>query len=236
MSTLYIREAKDDVMIISLYVDDLLVIGSNHAQAEEFKKSTHSEFEMTDLGEMSYFLRMEIDQDADGIFVNQRKYASEVLKKFCMENCKQVDLPLVPNLKLSKSDEAEKVDEGLYRSLIGCLLYLIATRPDIMYATSLMSRFMSQPIETHFKTAKRVLRYVKGNTDFAVCSGDQKTSNDMRSTSGYAFFLNCGAICWLSKKQETMAQSTAEAQYISDAVVVSQAIWLRKILKDLKLK
>ncbi|XP_031279928.1 uncharacterized protein LOC116138358 [Pistacia vera] len=155
-------------MIISLYVDDPLVIGSNHAQVEEFKKFMHSEFEMMGLGEMSYFLGMDIDQDADGIFVNQRKYASEILKKFYMENCKPVDLPLVPNMKLSKSDETEKVDVGLYRSLIGCLLYLTATRPDLMYATSLLSRFMSQPTKTHFKTAKMVLRYVKGSTDFGV--------------------------------------------------------------------
>ncbi|XP_031278346.1 uncharacterized protein LOC116136813 [Pistacia vera] len=212
--TLYIREVEDDVMIISLYVDDLLVIGSKHDQVEEFKKSMHSEFERTDLGEMSYFLGMEIDQDADGIFVNQRKYASEVLKKFCMENCKPMDLPSVPNMKLSKSDEPEKVDEGLYKSLISYLLYLTATKPDIMYATSLLSRFMGQPTETHFKTAKRVLRYVKGSTDFGVRlrrSEDFKlvgfsdsdwagSIDDMRSTSGYAFFLNCGAICWLSKK------------------------------------
>ncbi|XP_031275896.1 uncharacterized protein LOC116134356 [Pistacia vera] len=84
---------------------------------------------MTDLGVMSYFLGMEIDQDVHGIFVNQRKYANEVLKKFCMENCKPVNLPLIPNLKLSKDDDGEKVDEELYRSLIGCLLYLTTTRP-----------------------------------------------------------------------------------------------------------
>ncbi|XP_031249322.1 uncharacterized protein LOC116107157 [Pistacia vera] len=247
--TLYIREAEDDVMIISLYVDDLLVIGSNQAQVLEFKKSMHSEFEMTDLGEMSYF-GMKIDQCVDGIFVNQRKYASEVLKKFCIENCKPVDLPLVPNLKLSKSDEAKKVDEGLYRSLIGCLLYLTATRLDLMYATSLLSRFMSQPTKTHFKTAKRVLRYVKGSTDFGVWFKRSENlklvglsdsdwaglTYDMRSTSRYAFFLNCGAICWLSRKQETVAQSIAKAEYISDAAAVNQAIWLRKILEDLKLK
>ncbi|XP_031285994.1 secreted RxLR effector protein 161-like [Pistacia vera] len=161
-----------------------------------------------------------------------------------------MDLPFVPTMKLSNSDEAKKVDEGFYRSLIGCLLYLTATRPDIMYATSLLSRFMSQPTETHFKIAKRVLRYVKGSTDFGVWfkrSKDFKlvgfsdndwvgSTDDMRSTLGYAFFLNCGAIYWLSKKQETVAQSTAEAEYFSAAIAMNQAIWLRKILEDLKLK
>ncbi|XP_031263008.1 uncharacterized protein LOC116121206 [Pistacia vera] len=236
--TLYIREAEDDLMIISLYVDDLLVIGSNETQVDEFKKSMQSEFEMTDLGGMSYFLGMEIDQHVDGIFVNLRRYASEVLKKFCMENCKPVNLPLVPNLKLSKNEDGEKVDEGLYRSLIGCLLYLTATRPDLMYATSLLSRFMSNPTETHFKIAKSVLRYVTGSTDYGVWfkrsedfsligysdSDWAGSTDDMRSTSGFAFFMNHGAICWLSRKQETVAISTAEVEYISATAAVNQAI------------
>ncbi|XP_031275882.1 secreted RxLR effector protein 161-like [Pistacia vera] len=193
---------------------------------------------------------MEIDQQVDGIFVNQKRYASEVLKKFCMENRKPVNLPLVPNLKLSKDEDGEKVDEGLYRSLIGCLLYLTATRPDLMYATSLLSRFISKPTKTHFKTAKRVLSYVKESTDYGVwfkrsedfslvgySNSDWAGSiDDIRSTSGFTFFLNHGAICWLSKKQETMAQSTAEVEYISAVAAVNQAIWLRKVLDDLKLK
>ncbi|XP_031281873.1 uncharacterized protein LOC116140369 [Pistacia vera] len=137
----------------------LVVKGSKPTQLEEFKKSMFDEFEMTDLGEMAYFLRMQVYQSSAGIFVKQEKYAIEVLRKFNMENCKSVDIPLVPNQKLSKDDDVESVDEGHYRSLVGCLLYLTATGPDIMFATSLLSKFMNQPKETHIKAAKRVLRY-----------------------------------------------------------------------------
>ncbi|XP_031269399.1 secreted RxLR effector protein 161-like [Pistacia vera] len=165
-----------------------------------------------------------------------------------MDRCRPVDTPLVVNLKLSKDDGAVKIDEGIYRSLIGCLLYLTATRPDLMFTTSLLSRFMRNPSEVHLKVAKRVLRYIKGSFDLGVWF--KKSENfqlvrysdsdwagcidDMRSTSGYAFFLNLRAICWLSKKQDTIAQSTTEAEYISTAATVNQAIWLRKILEDLK--
>ncbi|XP_031259109.1 uncharacterized protein LOC116117216 [Pistacia vera] len=112
---------------------------------------------MTDLGEMSYFLGMEISQTQYGIFVSQQKYANEVLKKFNMDKCKPMDTPLVANLKLSKDDGAVKVDKGIYSSLIGCLLYLTTTRPDLMFATSLLSKFMSNPSEIHFMATKRVM-------------------------------------------------------------------------------
>ncbi|XP_031258761.1 uncharacterized protein LOC116116853 [Pistacia vera] len=180
----------------------------------------HNEFEMTDLGEISYFLRMEIHQSHNGIFVNQMRFANEILHKFDMDRCKPVDTTLVVNLKLSKDDGAEKVDEKMYRSVIGCVLYLTATRPDLMFATSVLSRFMTSPSEIHLKAAKRVLRYVKGSAELGIWF--KKTENlqligyldsdwagcidDMRSTLGYVFFLNSRAICWHSKKQETTAQ------------------------------
>ncbi|XP_031276221.1 uncharacterized protein LOC116134691 [Pistacia vera] len=157
---------------------------------------------------------MEINQAASEIFVCQQRYATELLLRFGMENCKPVNTPLVPNLKLSKIDGAERVDEGKYRSLVGSLLYYTATRPDLMFTASYLSRFMSNPSELHFKAAKPVL-------------------SDARSTSGYVFYLNKGAISWLSRKQETVAQSTAEAKYVSAAVAVNQAVWLRKMLDDL---
>ncbi|XP_031280359.1 secreted RxLR effector protein 161-like [Pistacia vera] len=105
-----------------------------------------------------------------------------------MENCKPVNTPLVPNLKLSKTDGVETVDEGKYRSLVGSLLYYIATRPDLMFTASYLSRFMSNPSELHLKAAKRVLSGLGGSLD------------DARSTSGYVFYLNKGAISWLSRK------------------------------------
>lgn len=142
--TLYVREIDDEKIFISLYVDDLLVTGTNSTRLQDFKNELHKEFEMNDLGEMSFFLGMEVWQSANGIFVSQKKYANELLKKFAMKNCKPVNTPLVKNLKLCKNDGAAKVEETKYKSMVGCLLYLTVARPDIMYAVSLISRFMNE--------------------------------------------------------------------------------------------
>ena len=164
-----------------------------------------------------------------------------------MENSKSAPTPLMQKAKLSKDDGAEKVDASFYRSLIGSLLYLTASRPDLMYVTSLLSRFMQSPSKTHFAVAKRVLRYLKGTTQFGIWYKPSENGSllgyvdsdwagnpdDMKSTTGYAFSLGSGMFSWNSKKQEIVAQSTAEAEYVAAAAAANQAIWLRKILKDL---
>ncbi|XP_059663652.1 secreted RxLR effector protein 161-like [Cornus florida] len=163
-----------------------------------------------------------------------------------MLNCKSVCTPLVVNEKLMKEDGSKEADSSLYRSLVGSLLYLTASRPDIMYATSLLSRFMHNPSQIHVGAAKRVLRYRQGTLDFGIlyeknvdaklfgfCDSDWAGFvDDMRSTSGYAFSLGSGVFSWASKKQETVAQSSAEAEYISALMAASQAIWLRRIFED----
>ncbi|XP_040950752.1 secreted RxLR effector protein 161-like [Gossypium hirsutum] len=204
-------------------------------------------FDMTDLGIMTYFLGMEVDQSDQGIFISQHAFALKILTKFHMENSKPVSTPLAVGEKLSSFGNEEKVDEKEYRSLIGCLLYLTATRPDLMHSVSLLSRFMHSCNTTHLKAAKRILRYVKGTLKFGVMfkkGSELKLTgysdsdwggsvDDMRSTSGYFFTLGSGVFSWSSKKQQTVAQSTAEAEYIAAAAAVNQAIWLRKLLCDL---
>ncbi|XP_019260002.1 PREDICTED: uncharacterized protein LOC109238029 [Nicotiana attenuata] len=111
---------------------------------------------------------MEIKQGSDKIFICQKKYAREILKKFGMENCNATSTPMNPKEKLSKEDVTNKVDEGNFRSLIGCLMYLTATRPDILFAVSLLSRFMHCATEKHLKAAKRIIRYIKGTVDYGV--------------------------------------------------------------------
>jgi hypothetical protein len=159
-STLYVKISNDNLIVISLYVDDLLVTGSDTGVVQQFKCQMMEAFEMTDYGEMSFFFGIEIQQQEKGIFVGRFKYAKEVLKKFNMANCKFVNTPLMQNKKLSKNDGTTKVDEDLYRSLISCLMYLTATRPDILYSVSLLSSFMHCTSEVHFQTARKVLRYM----------------------------------------------------------------------------
>ena len=247
-STLYVQHLNAEILIVSLYVDDLLVTGSNATFIGEFKQNMMKVFEMTDCGEMTFFLGIEVKQDERGVFISQKKYAKEILKKFQMENCNPMSTPMFQKLKLCKEDGAKKVDETDYRSLVGCLMYLTATRPDILQAVNVLSRFLHCASEVHLQAAKRVLRYVKGTLSYGVwLKHNQEFSlhgfsdsdwggslEDMKSTSGYCFTFGFGVFSWASKKQDIVAQSTAEAEFIAATAVVNQALWLRKILTDLQ--
>ncbi|KAG5254074.1 Retrovirus-related polyprotein from transposon [Salix suchowensis] len=162
------KHKENDLFIVSLYVDDLLITGSNIKLIDEFKGEIMKIFKMTDLGLMTYFLGMEIKQEDNEVFICQRKYAKEILKKFHMEDCKAMTTPMNPNESLSKDDGAEKVEEGYFRSMIGCLMYLTTTRPNILFAASILSQFMHCANEIHLETTKKVIRYIKGTTTFSI--------------------------------------------------------------------
>eukprot|EP00253_Pinus_taeda_P030569 PITA_30569 len=121
-------------------------------------------------------------------------------------------------LKLSKEDSSKDFDPSLYKSIVGSLMYLTATRPDIMFVVSIISRFMERPKEAHWQAAKRILRYVK---------------DDRKSTSGYVFHMGSGAISWASKKQPIVALSIAEAEYVAATTAACQAVWMRRMLRSL---
>ncbi|KAL0416081.1 UNVERIFIED_CONTAM: Retrovirus-related Pol polyprotein from transposon RE1 [Sesamum latifolium] len=194
---------------------------------------------MSDLGHITYFLGMEINLCDDGIFISQKRYALEILRKFKMEKSKPVSTSLIHNEKLSRSEKGDDADASLYRSLIGSLLYHTATRPDLMYAVAgVLSRFLQSPGQVHMGAAKRVLRYVKGTHDYGIWytqSEDVKLfgyadsdwagcPDDLKSTTGYVFSLGSGVFSWLSKKQEVIAESTTEAEYMATIAVANQAI------------
>ena len=167
--TLYIKtQGNSDTLIISLYVDDLIYTGNNEEMIQEFKHDMMKTFEMSDLGLMNYFLGIEISQENEGIFICQKWYTENLLKKFKLYGCKTVATPLVANEKMRKEDGYEKADTSRFRSLIGILLYLTTTRPYIMYATSLLSRFMQNPTQIHYGASKRILRYLQGTIDYGI--------------------------------------------------------------------
>ncbi|KAG6486941.1 hypothetical protein ZIOFF_055522 [Zingiber officinale] len=220
---------------------------SNKKMIEEFKDDMTQKYEMSDMGLLQHFLGMEIYQEEETIFICQKMYAETILKKFNMLGCNPVSTPLIMGEKLKKEDGGKAADATHYRSLIGNLPYLIATRPDLMYVASMLSRFMQSPSHFHLGVAKHVLRYVQGTTDLGLsfqknytvnlvgyCDSDLGGSlDDMKSTSGYCFSFGLAMISWLSKKQQSVVQSSAEAEYISTSLAASQTIWLRRILADL---
>ena len=147
--TLYIKESDGKILIFVLYVDDFIFTGSDDFLIVDFKQVMKNEFEMTDLGLLRYFLGIEVKQTENGIFISQEKYVAQILERFKMQNNKYAPNPTVMGLKLRKEDCSSNVNLTLYKIMIGSLMYLTATRADIMYAVSLVSRFMETPKETY---------------------------------------------------------------------------------------
>lgn len=162
------RSSEGKLLIVSVYVDDLIYTGNDEEMMCEFKSSMMRVFDMTDLGKMRFFLGIEVLQKADGIFICQRKYAVEVLKRFGMIESNAVSSPIVPGVKICRDDNGITVDETYYKQIVGSLMYLAATRPDMMFSVSLISRYMAKPTELHLQTAKRILRYLKGTTNHGI--------------------------------------------------------------------
>ncbi|KAH9695599.1 hypothetical protein KPL71_022832 [Citrus sinensis] len=246
---LYVKEKDGDILIVCLYVDDLIFTGSNPSLFEEFKRVMIKAFEMTDIGLMTYYLGIEVKQNEEDIFISQESYAKEILKRFKMNDCKPISTPVECGVKLSKYDECEDIDPTFFKSLVGSLRYLTCTRPDILYAVGLVSRYMENPKTTHFKAAKRILRYIKGTINFGLLysfSNDYKLIgysdsdwggdvDDRKSTTGFVFFMGDTAFTWMSKKQPIVTLSTCEAEYVAATSSVCHAIWLRNLLKELSL-
>ena len=197
---------------------------------------------MSDLGTLSYYLGIEVRQGKEELTLGQSAYASKLLERGGMAECKPCMTLMEELLKLTKARTAMKVDATLYRSIVGGLCYLVHTRPDIAFAVGYVSRFMEDPRVDHWATVKRLLRYVKGTVDhgiiFPKTSGSRLqltmfSDADMvedidrrRSTSGMLVFLGSGPISWLSLKQKVVALSTCEAEYIATATVACQVVWL----------
>eukprot|EP00253_Pinus_taeda_P015362 PITA_15362 len=215
--TVYIKEKDGKILIVVLYVDDVIFTG------------------------------IEVVQNEKGIFISQARYVDQVLSRFNMEECKAAITPTVMGLKLSREDSSKDFDPSLYKSIVGSLMYLTETRPDIMYAVSLISRFMERPKEAHWQAAKRILRYVKGTKMFGILYNVSEHSDlvgytdsdwagsvdDRKSTSGYVFHMGSGAISLASKKQSIVALSTTEAEYVAATAAACQAVWIRRMLRSL---
>jgi len=231
---------------VQIYVDDIIFGFTNASLCNEFFKLMRDEFEMSMMGELKFFLGIQVNQCKDGLYVHQTKYTKELLKKFKLEDCKVMNTPMHPTCTLSKEDTGTKVDQKLYRCMIGSLLYLTASRLDILFSVCLCARFQSDPRESHLTAVKRIFRYLKGTTNLGFlyrksldyqlvgfCDADYAGDRiERKSTSGNCQFLGENLISWDSKRQVTIVMSTAEAEYISAASCCTQLLWMKHQLED----
>eukprot|EP00253_Pinus_taeda_P030782 PITA_30782 len=197
---LYYLVVENESLILVLYVDDLFLTGSSRL-IEDCKKNPATEFDMKDLGRMHYFLGLEVSQQKGEIFLGQGRYATEILKRFRMGDYRPTATPMITNWKKIDASKDKDVDPTLYRQLIGSVMYLVNTNPDICYAVNTLSQFMVEPKRAHWAAAKHVLRYLQGTVDYGLLYTKGKdirlsgftdvdwvgSSVDRKSTSRYCF-------------------------------------------------
>ncbi|GJU05651.1 retrovirus-related pol polyprotein from transposon TNT 1-94 [Tanacetum coccineum] len=167
-NTLFTKKKSSNLIIIQIYIDDIILGSTRQDMCDEFSKIMHDEFEMSMMGELNFFLRLQIKQMEDGIFFNQSKYIKEMLKKFSLEESKPMKTPMSFNTKLTKDEESKSVDSTKYRGMIGSLLYLMASRPDIMFNVCLCARFQEAPKTSDLEAVKRIFQYIKGTTHLGL--------------------------------------------------------------------
>ncbi|KAD2805952.1 hypothetical protein E3N88_39329 [Mikania micrantha] len=248
--TLFIKNVGQHKLLVQIYVDDIIFASSDLKLCDAFTELMTKNFEMSAMGELQFFLGLQIKQKPDGIFIHQSKYTKELLKKFDLQNCKPCSNPMSSTTQLDADLKGTSVDETLYRCMIGSLMYLTASRPDIMFATCVCARFQAAPKESHLIAVKRIFRYLQGtqslgiwystghscklvafsDSDYAGCKLSRK------STSGGCQFLGNCLVSWQSKKQTSVATSTVEAEYIAAASCTSQILWLQSQLLDYGIK
>eukprot|EP00253_Pinus_taeda_P026093 PITA_26093 len=202
-SNLYVKVEHDSLTIIEIYVNDIIFGSDDDRLSTKFASDMQSDFEMSLLGELTFFLGLQISQVDKGIFICQTKYINEMLKRFQMEKCKPVSTPMVTSCKLSIDDISKDADQRMYRSMIGNLLYVTSSRPDVMRAVGQVAHFQAAPKESHVVAVKRIFRYLKGTTNFGLwypkgnnliittyTDADWASSiDDHKSISGATFYL-----------------------------------------------
>ncbi|KAJ9546718.1 hypothetical protein OSB04_019261 [Centaurea solstitialis] len=236
-STLFVKSYKDLVFFAQIYVDDI-IFGSTKAKlCKKFEALMQAEYKMSMMGELTYFLGLQVKQSEKGIFISQGKYVREMLTKFELTTCSAMKTPMVPPLKLDRDSEGKSVDVTLYRGMIGSLFYLTASLPDIMYATCLCARYQADPKESHMKAVKRIFGYLKETPNLGFCypgdSGFDLTAFldsykiDRKSTTGGCQLLGGKLVSCTSKKQNSVSTSTAEAEYVAASSCCAQDYWFK---------
>ncbi|WVZ81156.1 hypothetical protein U9M48_028568 [Paspalum notatum var. saurae] len=213
-----------------VYVDDIIFGSTNEEFCKKFGKMMAKEFEMSMIGVLTFFLGFQIKQLKEGTFIYQEKYTRDLLKRFKMDNCKPIETPMATNTKFDADESGIKVDQTLYRSMIGSLLYLCASRPDIMFSVCLCARFQADPRESHLIAVKRILRYLKHTPSIGLWY--PKGAKYFRG----CYLLGRSLVLWSLKKQNCVSLSAAKVEYIAAGSSYAQLLYMKQTLLDYGVK
>ncbi|GKA06001.1 putative ribonuclease H-like domain-containing protein [Tanacetum coccineum] len=235
--TLFIKRYKGDIFLVQVYVDDIIFGSTNKKLCIELEKLMHEKFQMSSMGELTFFLGLQVQQKKDGIFISQDKYFGEILKKFGFTEVKTANTPMETQKPLLKDEDGEEVDVHMYRSMIGSLMYLTSSRPDIMFAVCACARYQVNLKVSHLHAMKRIFRYLKGQPKLGLWypkdypfdlvaytdSDYAGASLDRKSTTRGCQFLGCRLISWQCKKQTVVANFITKAEYVAASSCCGQA-------------
>ncbi|KAK8560971.1 hypothetical protein V6N13_026406 [Hibiscus sabdariffa] len=239
-SSLFVRRVINNIVYLLVYVDDIVITGNDDVEVQEVISSLNKEFSLKDLGELNYFLGIEVSYDDDGLVLSQKKYIRELLLRSGLEAAKGLPTPMISNLQLSNNIGSPIDNVTAYRSIVGALQYIVVTRPEIAFAVNRVCQFMQRPLDTHFQAVKRILRYLQGTIDFGLRFSPTtrlditvfananwgSDVDDRRSTTGFCLFFGGNPVSWGAKKQSVVSRSTAEAEYRAVAYAAAEVVWL----------
>lgn len=252
--TLFTSQSAQGIIVVLVYVDDLIISGNDQAGIQETKLFLKSVFDIKDLGELKYFLGIEICRSPEGLFLSQRKYSLDLLTETGKLGSKPAKTPLEDGYKVRRKGEKGQdpldkpfEDPAQYRRLVGKLIYLTITRPDLCFAVNQVSQHMKEPLVHHWNMVERILRYIKGSPGQGVWMGKNNSTEvvgycdadyagdtmDRKSTTGYCTFIGGNLVTWKSKKQKVVSCSSAESEYRAMKKLTNELVWLKALLKDL---
>ncbi|GJS82351.1 putative ribonuclease H-like domain-containing protein [Tanacetum coccineum] len=240
------KKDKGGILLVEVYVDDIIFGSTRKSLCTEFEQMMHKRFQMSSMGELTFFLGLQVMQRDDGIFISQDKYVADILKKFDFVIMKTASTPIKTHKELLKDKEAEDMDVHFYRSMIGSLMYLTASRPNIMFVVCACVRFQVTPKVSHLHAVKGIFRYLKGQSKLGLWyprdspldleafsdSDYVGASLDRKSTIGGCQFLSKMLISWECKKQTIVANSTTKAKYVAAANYCGQVLWIQNLMLE----